>query len=43
MEANNIPEMPKPGDVILGDLGIEQEHYKSIFSEIKDDVNETNG
>ena len=35
--------MSKPGDVIMGDLGIEQELYKSVFGEIKDDVNETNG
>ena len=43
MEANNIPEMSEPGDVIIGDLGIEQELYKSVFVEIKHDVNETNG
>ena len=43
MEENNIPEMSNPGDVITGDLCIEHELYKSIFGEIKDDVNETNG
>lgn len=43
MEENNIPEMSKLGDVILGDVGTEQEIYKSTFGEIKDDVNETNG
>ena len=35
--------MSKPGDVIMEDLGIEQELYKSVFGERKDDVNETNG
>lgn len=43
MDANNIPEMSKPGDVIPGDVGTEQELYRSTFGEIKDDVNETNG